>query len=70
MRSICMPYIENQIRDYERGSYTVKRAAVYLGVSEKSIRRLVQRGILRPSKAFRKLLIPREQIERFFENTS
>jgi excisionase family DNA binding protein len=49
--------------------YTVKEAAVVLRYSEKTIRRLLDRGILRSTKATRKKLIPREDIESFFERT-
>jgi len=53
-----------------KGFYTIREAAVYLSISEKSVRRLVNRGLLKPSKALRKLLIPISQLEDFFNNTS
>ena len=49
---------------------TVAQAAVIINVSEKTIRRLIERGIFECSKAIRKKLIPRAQIETFFERTS
>lgn len=52
-----------------RLAYSVKEAALILGVSEKSVRRLIDRGLLRPSRALRHLLIPRKEIERFLEET-
>jgi excisionase family DNA binding protein len=55
--------------DSERLCYTVKQAAVALNVSEKSIRRLLERGILKSSHALRKKLIPRKYLEEFFEAT-
>jgi excisionase family DNA binding protein len=49
--------------------HTVKEAAFLLNVSEKSVRRFLARGLLHASKAIRKKLIPREEIETFFERT-
>ena len=49
--------------------YTVKEVASLLKVSDKSIRRAIARSLFQPSKAFRKLLIPREQVETFYERT-
>lgn len=53
-----------------RLAYSVQEAALILGVSEKSVRRLIVRGLLRPSRALRHLLIPRKEIERFLEETA
>jgi excisionase family DNA binding protein len=50
--------------------YTVKEAAKALNVSEKSVRRFLERGILKSSLALRKKLIPREQIKNFFKATT
>jgi excisionase family DNA binding protein len=49
--------------------YSVAQAAVILNVSEKTIRRLLERGILRSSRATRKKLIPVRDLETFFERT-
>ena len=56
-------------RSSSAGFFTVPEAADYLRVSDKSIRRFVSRGLLRPSKALRKLIFPREQLETFYERT-
>jgi len=48
---------------------TVAQAAVIWNVSEKTIRRFLARGILRSSTATRKKLIPRRDLETFFERT-
>jgi excisionase family DNA binding protein len=53
-----------------KGFYTIREAAVYLSISEKTVRRLVDRGLLKPSRALRKLLIPVSELEAFFGNTS
>ena len=55
---------------FQPAFYTVKEAAHALRLSDKSIRRLLDRGILRASKATRKKLIPRRDIETFFERTA
>jgi excisionase family DNA binding protein len=53
-----------------RLAFSVKEAAEMLGVSEKSVRRLIDRRLLRPSRALRHLLIPKKEIERFLEETT
>jgi hypothetical protein len=49
--------------------YTIPEAAIALNVSEKSIRRFIVRGLLKPSKALRKKLIPVKQIDGFGDAT-
>ncbi len=49
--------------------YTVAQAAIALNVSTKTVRRLLQRRLLTGSKALRKILIPRKQIEEFLKAT-
>jgi excisionase family DNA binding protein len=49
--------------------YTVQEAAAALHVNPKTIRRLLDRGVLTASKALRKKLIPRSQIEGFLKAT-
>lgn len=49
--------------------YTVQEAAVALNVSTKTVRRLLQRKLLTGSKALRKILIPRQQLEAFLKAT-
>ena len=53
----------------ERLVYTVQEAAIVLNVSTKTIRRLLARRLLTGSKALRKILIPKEQIEAFLKST-
>lgn len=61
---------ENQIEQWLAPRfYTVKETAVVLNVAEKTVRRFLERGILHSSKATRKKLIPRHEIESFFERT-
>jgi excisionase family DNA binding protein len=53
-----------------RLAFSVSEAAQLLGISEKSVRRLITRRLLRPSRALRHLLIPRKEIERFLDDTT
>lgn len=50
--------------------YSVKQAAQTLGMSISCVRRLIQRGLLRPSRAMRHLRIPVKQIDELLKNTS
>lgn len=46
-----------------------KEAATALGVSVPTLDRLVQRGLLQPSRAIRRPLFPVPEIERFLRET-
>ena len=48
-----------------RLAYSIKETADALGVSPISVRRLINRGLLRPNRALRHLLIPAGEIDRF-----
>jgi len=52
-----------------RLAYSVKETAALLGLSEKTVRRLIDRGLLKASRALRHLLIPKKEIDRFLEAT-
>jgi excisionase family DNA binding protein len=43
----------------------LKRAAAYLDVSEMSMRRLIKRGLIKPNRALRHILIPVAELDRF-----
>jgi hypothetical protein len=49
---------------------TVKQAAFLLNMNVKSVRRLIERGLLKPSKGLRVKLIPVEDIHGYKANTS
>ena len=51
--------------------FTVREAAIYLNCSEKTIRRFIDRRLLRciGIEVTRKKLIPRRDLETFFERT-
>lgn len=48
-----------------RRLYTVKEAAIELHVSQATVRRLIDRGLLRANKAIRHIRISVEQIDEF-----
>lgn len=50
-------------------SYTIKEAAAYLNLSPRTIQNLIQRKLLRRSKALRIARIPGEDVETFFSRT-
>ena len=45
----------------------LKRAAKYIDVSEMSMRRLIKRGLIKPNRALRHILIPVAELDRFLE---
>jgi excisionase family DNA binding protein len=51
-------------------AHSVAETAEILGISTRSIHRLLDRGLLRASKALRKILIPRLEIEKFLRDTT
>jgi excisionase family DNA binding protein len=53
-----------------RAAFSVQEAAQILGVSDKTVRRLIDRKLLRASRALRHLRIPKKEIERFLDETS
>ncbi len=53
-----------------RLAFSIKETAKVLGVSEKTVRRLVYRRLLHPSRALRHLLISQKEVERFLADTA
>lgn len=51
-------------------AYKIKDAAALLGVSTVSLRRAIQRGLIRPSRAFRHVIISAEELNRFLASTT
>lgn len=52
-----------------RLAFSVKEAAEILGLSPKSIRRLIDRRVLRVSRALRHLRIPKSELARYLHDT-
>jgi hypothetical protein len=53
-----------------RMAFTMKETAEILGVSYITVHRLIQRGLLRSSKALRCKIVSKKEIERFLNDTS
>jgi excisionase family DNA binding protein len=51
--------------EVEVSALKTKQAAQRLNLSEKTIRSLVQRGLLKPNRQTRHLLFPVEELDRF-----
>jgi hypothetical protein len=52
------------------GALKIKDAAKYLGgVSQITVRRLIKRGLLKPNRALRHIIIPISELEHFLEGT-
>lgn len=56
-------------RDLERLAYSLAETAKVLGISRSSVRRLLNRKLLRASGALRHKVIGRSEIERFLSET-
>ena len=54
---------------FKRLGYGRKEAAELLGISPISVDRLVQRGLLKPSRALRRPLFTEAELLRFLEDT-
>jgi excisionase family DNA binding protein len=62
--------LDASLPDHPRLAYSVRETAKILGVSEKTVRRLISRKLLRASRALRHLLISKKEIERFLDETT
>jgi excisionase family DNA binding protein len=50
----------------QKGALKIKDAAVYLGgVNHQTVRRLIKRGLIKPNRALRHVLIPVSELDRF-----
>jgi len=52
-----------------RLAFSIRETAQMLGVCEKSVRRLIERGLLKTSRALRHHRVTRQEIERFLKDT-
>ena len=66
--------IEEALRDLkpqrQKRFYSVKETAVELGLSDKTVRDLIERGLLKASRATRHIKIPHEEIEAYRGRTT
>jgi excisionase family DNA binding protein len=51
-----------------RRTLKIKEVAELLGVTEISVRRLIDRGLLKPCRVFRHVLIPVEQLDNLIKS--
>jgi hypothetical protein len=56
---------ENPLSIQQRGALKLQDTAHYLSLSEISVRRLVERGLLKPNRATRHLLFSLAELNRF-----
>jgi hypothetical protein len=60
------PLFSGVSRTSNQGALKLKDACEYLGgISPASIRRLINRGLLKPNRALRHILIPVAELDRF-----
>ncbi len=62
--------MQNQNETQGRRAFKLKEAAALLGVSTVSLRRAIDRGLIKPSRAFRHVIISTEELDRFLRTTS
>lgn len=53
-----------------RLAYKLSEASAIIGVSTVSIRRAIDRGLIRPSRAFRHIIISADELQRFLDTTT
>jgi excisionase family DNA binding protein len=63
-------HIKSKLLGATRLAYTKAEAAALLGISKPTLDRLVRRGLLKPSRALRRPLFSRRQLENFLEETT
>ena len=59
-----------EARPFAPMAYKLKDAARELSISEKSVRRLIARGLIKPSRALRHVLVPATELAEFLRRTS
>jgi len=52
-----------------QGAFSLKRAAAYLDVSPRTVERLIERKLIKRSKALGKIIIPKTELDRFLAST-
>jgi len=62
--------VETTCQQIKKLAYDRRQAAAMLGISPASLDRLVQRGLLRPSRALHKPLFAVSELERFLRETT
>ena len=65
-----MERIHSPIGQPDKVAYSRKEAAAFLGVSLPTLDRLTKRGLLEPSRATRRPIFLRADLERFLKETT
>jgi hypothetical protein len=60
--------MKEYVSPQQRGALKLKDAADYLSVSPVSMRRLIQRGLIKPIRSIRHILISVRELNRFTES--
>jgi hypothetical protein len=60
--------MKEQISPQQRGALKLKPAADYISVSPVSMRRLIKRGLIKPIRSIRHILISVNELNRFLES--
>ena len=63
-------YTQSNTTEIQPEAYYINEVAVRLRMSTKSVRRQIDRGNLRKCSKCGRILIPRKDVETFFERTS
>jgi hypothetical protein len=60
------PEESSTLSEHPKGAYKLKGACRYLGgISEITMRRLIGRGLIKPNRALRHILISKAELDRF-----
>jgi excisionase family DNA binding protein len=70
LRALRLKLKTIEIKSEGRLAYKINEAASLLGVSVITIRRAIQRGLIKPSRAFRHVLISADELQRFLDTTT
>jgi hypothetical protein len=72
MDNIKNPATEERqaITPFAPKAYTIPEAAILLRMCEKSVRRQIERGNLRKCRKFGRVLIPKKDVDTFFDSFS
>jgi excisionase family DNA binding protein len=50
------------------GAFKLREASQYLSISEISVRRLIARGLIKPNRSLRHVLISKAELDRFLSS--
>jgi Helix-turn-helix domain len=62
--------MKEHISPQQRGALKLKPAADYISVSPISMRRLIKRGLIKPVRVLRHIIIARAELDRFLNESA